>query len=301
MNNDNQLNNNVTPDTNSLPPVVDPTNVTPEANSLPPVVDPTNVTPSSDTNAPQTSTPEPTVSTPNEPVEIVEASEPQPGFENRMVNPGNIGDISIKKDTPDPNGAVNENLKKVEVNYTPPSKGKTVALILFFIFMIAFVFFLPEITELVNKYKAGKKVDEDIKITTGKLVCTYNTNTTNLDKDYELVFGFTNNKLDSLDYSVTTKGDPTEDEDTLNKLSEQCNNLKDFTKNVSGVSVDCEYTEGRLTETQSFTYANIDSEELNSAYSEAGGTNPQYEVGQDMDTIEKNMNASGYTCERQAR
>ena len=46
-------------------------------------------------------------------VEIVEASEPQPGFENRMVNPGNIGDISIKKDTPDPNGAVNENLKNI--------------------------------------------------------------------------------------------------------------------------------------------------------------------------------------------
>ena len=52
-------------------------------------------------------------------------------------------------------------------------------------------------------------------------------------------------------------------------------------------------------EKQSFVYADLDEEKLTAAYTEAGGTYPQYQNGQDMDSIEKNMNASGYSCERQ--
>lgn len=299
MDNNSELNNNVTPNnvpdqtqTGSIPTVADPT----QTASLPTVEDPTAVSASAPEEAPAL---EPTVKV-EEPTEVpVTESSSQPAFENRMVNPGTIGDISIKKDTTDPNGAVNENLKKVEINYTPPSKAKTAALILFFIFMIAFIIFLPDITTMVNKLKAGKESDADQKITTGKLVCEFETNTTNLDKNYRLVFGFSDNKLDSLDYNIITKGDPTEDADTLDELAERCKALKEYTNSITGVNISCDYSEGKLEEKQSFIYANIDDEKLNSAYSEAGGNNPQYTAGQDMDSIEKNMNASGYSCKRE--
>ena len=299
MDNNSELNNNVTPNnvpdqtqTGSIPTVADPT----QTASLPTVEDPTAVSASAPEEAPAL---EPTVKV-EEPTGVpVTESSSQPDFENRMVNPGTIGDISIKKDTTDPNGAVNENLKKVEINYTPPSKAKTVALILFFIFMIAFIIFLPDITTMVNKLKAGKESDADQKITTGKLVCEFDTNTTNLDKNYRLVFGFSDNKLDSLDYNIITKGDPTEDADTLDELAERCKALKEYTNSITGVNISCDYSEGKLEEKQSFLYANIDDEKLNSAYSEAGGNNPQYTAGQDMDSIEKNMNASGYSCKRE--
>ena len=299
MDNNSELNNNVTPNnvpdqtqTGSIPTVADPT----QTASLPTVEDPTAVSASAPEEAPAL---EPTVKV-EEPTEApTTESSSQPDFENRMVNPGTIGDISIKKDTTDPNGAVNENLKKVEINYTPPSKAKTVALILFFIFMIAFIIFLPDITTMVNKLKAGKESDADQKITTGKLVCEFDTNTTNLDKNYRLVFGFSDNKLDSLDYNIITKGDPTEDADTLDELAERCKALKEYTNSITGVNISCDYSEGKLEEKQSFLYANIDDEKLNSAYSEAGGNNPQYTAGQDMDSIEKNMNASGYSCKRE--
>ena len=297
MNNNSELNNNVTPynvtnqNTAGIPVVSDPTQVS--STPAPTVADPTAVTPSAPALEPTVSTQAPVAETP------IAENTTQPDFENRMVNPGVIGDISIKKDNnSDPNGAVNENLKKVEINYTPPSKGKTFALIVFFIFMIAFIVFLPNITTMVNKLKAGKEPVEE-KITTGKLICEYNTTTTNLDKDYRLVFEFSDNKLDTLSYNVTTKGDPTEDEKTLDELAERCNNLKDFTNSITGVTIGCDYSEGKLVEKQTFIYANIDDEKLTAAYSEAGGTNPQYTVGQDMDAIETSMNASGYSCKRE--
>ena len=166
--------------------------------------------------------------------------------------------------------------------------------------------FKGEITlELYNanrcaiELKAGGQEAKEVKITTGRLICTYKTNTTNLDKEYKLTFGFTDNKLEKLEYNSTTKGDPTSDEETLDNLADKCKLLKQFTASIEGVNVTCDYSEGKLFEKQSFVYADLDEEKLTAAYTEAGGTSPQYVNGQDMDYIEKNMNASGYSCERQ--
>ena len=284
MDNNSELNNNVTPETE------------PVTQELPTVVDPTAVSSTPNTeSAPLT---------PAEPEQVdgpiqIEEKPVDPNFVDRTTDPGNIGNIGpANTNIPDPNGLVNENLKKVEVNYTPPSKGKTVALIMFFVFLIAFVIFLPEISTLVNKLKSGNQEEGTQKITTGKLTCNYSTNTANLDKDYRLVFMFTDNKLEKLDYTTTTKGDPSLDAKTMDDLADKCKLLKEFTGSVSGISVSCDYSEGKLIERQSFDYASLDTDGLDSAYAEAGGTNPQYANGQDMDGIEKNMNASGYTCER---
>ena len=292
MDNNSELNNNVTPGVANQPtngtqelPIVDPTAVNTN----------TNTAPSPTSQAPLT----PSVSNPTEngPIQI-EEKPVDPNFVDRTTNPGVIGNIAPTK-AEDPNGLVNENLKKVEVQYTPPSKGKTVALIMFFIFLILFVIFLPEVTTLVDKL-LGKNQEEVVqKITTGKLVCEFSTNTANLDKDYKLIFGFSNNKLEKLNYTTTTKGDPSLDAETMDDLANRCKMLKEFTSSVTGVNVTCDYSEGKLVENQDFDYASLDTEGLDSAYTEAGGTNPQYTNGQDMDSIEKNMNASGYTCKRQ--
>lgn len=280
---DNNENNNVTP--------TNVTNQEPVTQELPIVADPTAVV--STTNSESTSAENTTIPT----EDTTSTSEPEQ-TENRMTNPGVIGNISPTKEE-DPNGVINENLKKVEINYTPPSKGKTFALILFFIFMIAFIIFLPDITTMVNKFKSGEQGTTYEEITTGKLTCTLNSNTTNLDKNYKLVFSFTDNKLERLNYTITTKGDPSLDASTLDGMAESCKSLKSLTSNVDGMSVDCDYSEGKLVETQTFQYASLDVEELDAAYAESGGNHPQYTNGQDMDVIEKNMNASGYSCNRE--
>lgn len=197
------------------------------------------------------------------------------------------------------NGAiVNENLKKVEVNYTPPSKAKTVSMILIFVLIIGFVIFLPEITSMINIYKAKKNEEKNEVITTGRLECTLKSNTSTLDMDYLRVFNYTDSKLESADYTVTTKGDVELDEEAIKKLATQCDLLKDYTSNLEGINVSCTSSPGKLVERQSFKFANIDSEKIDAAFAEAGGTYPSFRNEQLIDEVEQSMNAAGYTCIR---
>lgn len=201
---------------------------------------------------------------------------------------------------PDNNAMINENLKKVEIkDYTPPSKLKIVGLLFFFILLVAFIIFLPQISTIIknfgqdNTYKPETEV-----ITTGKLICTLSTNTSELDKEYEFDFSFTDSKLKRTKYMVNTRGDSTT-ESSLDVLAEKCNDLKNETKDLEGVSIKCDYTDGKLSETQIFELETIDTEKLTSAFTEAGGILPSYKYDQEIDEIEKNMKASSYTCERQ--
>ncbi len=196
--------------------------------------------------------------------------------------------------------SVKETMKEVNINYKPPSKFKTFLLVIFFVFLIGFVIFLPEINSFVEQYKANKNAALNEKIVNGDLVCTLSKNTSQLDISYEAVFGFTDNKLINLDYLVTTRGDITLDEDTLVTENMKCENLKNVTSTLNGVSVACEYVNDTITQKEKFTYSDIDLEKVTSAYSEAGGTYPEFEYNEDMDYIEKNMKASGYTCERRS-
>ena len=214
----------------------------------------------------------------------------------------NTAQIPVQNVTPnvtgtDPNAMVNENLKKVEINYTPPSKIKVVLLVLFFIALLGFIIFLPDINTLISNF--NKKEEPVEKITTGKLKCSISTNTTNLDVSHSYSFSFADNKLERIYYTVTTRGDVTLDEETLDKLANTCKQLKENSKSLKGVTIQCNYSDGELEEIQSFDLASVDSEKLNSAFTEAGGTVPTYQYGQDIDKIESNMNASKYECVRE--
>lgn len=200
----------------------------------------------------------------------------------------------------DPNKIVNENLKQVEIKeYTPPSKFKIVLLIIFFLLLVGFILFLPDITALIDKYKSGNINYTKEEITTGKLICTLSSNTTNLDKNYSWRFIFSENKLESVRMELTTRGDVTADKETLSEIAEKCKTLESETNSINGVTVRCDIYDDRVIETQSFNLEIIDDKELASAYSEAGGVNPGYKYNQDISIIEKNMNASGYSCKKE--
>lgn len=198
----------------------------------------------------------------------------------------------------DPGAVVNEDLKKVEINYTPPSKFKVFCMIFFFILLIVFILFLPEINTFVNKYRSGELNKKNEKIINGTMKCSLSTNTADLDKDYALEFTFNNNLLEATSFEITTRGDITLDEDTMDNLYDTCNQLAKATKKMNGVNITCDYANGKLVEFQKFNLKDINEDDLDSVFVEAGGNNPGYKYGQDMDIIEKQMNASGYTCER---
>ena len=192
-----------------------------------------------------------------------------------------------------------QDAKKVQSEYKPPSKFKTFLLIIFFIGLIAFIMFLPEIKDYLEEFQNRGKTEENVKITTGKLKCNKKTNTKTLDKDYDLVFHFKDNKLEKTEFSITTRGDATSDEEELNGLASTCKQLEKEAESLNGLYVKCTLTTGKLEEIQSFDLSILDTEKLDAAFSEAGGNNPEYQYQQDMDKIEQSMNASGYTCVRE--
>ena len=199
------------------------------------------------------------------------------------------------------NGEVNntENLKRVEINYTPPSKFKMFLLVVFLVGLIVFVLFLPDINTMVNKYKAGKQVNEII--TTGTMNCSFKTHTAELDKEYVRVFDFTDSKLEKADYTITTKGDPSLDEATLTEMNKKCVGLEEEVDSLTGITVSCKYSDGKLVERQIFEFQAIDKEQIDAAFAEAGGEYPEFSYNQDISEVERTMLAAGYSCVRNKR
>ena len=196
-------------------------------------------------------------------------------------------------------GAVNneEKLKTVDVNYKPTSTGNTVMLVIFFIVLIAFVIFLPDIQTLIAQYKAGPVEVEEI--TSGKLVCTLSSNTVNLDRDITRVFEYSDNKLVSAKFTTIVRGDPSLDEETLDELNAQCEQIKTNVQELEGASVSCSYEDGKLTEQETFDFGTYKIEEVSAAYTEAGGTVIEFQAGEEIDSVMTNMRQGGFVCNKE--
>lgn len=182
----------------------------------------------------------------------------------------------------------------------PVSKFKYALMIVFFIFMFALVFFLPDITNYINIKKDLKAQENAPAITTGLLTCRLDRTTDIFNISYTAQFSFTDSKLNKLSYVTSTEGDAIVDSDQLDSLLSKCKLLQNEVDSLAGVKVSCNQSEGTVVETQDFTYSLINKESINSAYIEAGGVYPEFENEQNIDVIEKNMSASGYKCERSA-
>lgn len=181
-------------------------------------------------------------------------------------------------------------------NYKPPSKFKTVLLVLFFVLLIGYVWFLPDVTKYVEMFKNDQKEEE--KITTGILECKYSRSTENLDYEYESVFSYSDNKLSKFTYTVVTRGDGNLDKEILEKTNDDCVKLKKVSADFDGVDLSCSYSHDRVITKQIFYYDKIDAIAVSSAFVEAGGTYPEFKKGQNMDKVESKMENSQYTCKR---
>lgn len=170
----------------------------------------------------------------------------------------------------------------------------------FLAFLILFVWFIPEISSFVNNFQASREAAlAQESITTGTLKCTLDRTSSDYDITYEQDFKFTDNKLETLTYIITTKGDMTRDESDLTAKENKCNTLADMTTQYSGITVACGLNEsGELKETHTFDYSSLKLEEVSSAYAEQGGTVPEYKYHQDMNDLEKKKLAEGFSCER---
>ena len=134
--------------------------------------------------------------------------------------------------------AVNK-VEKEEVQYKPLSKIKVIGVIFLFILLIGFVVFLPDVDTFISRIINGDTTYEVEKITTGNLVCTYTDTTKNTTIEYTYIFGFSNNKLQSLRYEVVSKVDASEDSKTMDTLVTNCKLLKQTAQPLSGISIRC--------------------------------------------------------------
>ena len=192
--------------------------------------------------------------------------------------------------------------KKAEVEYKPPSTFSTILLVLFFIFLLVFIIYLPQISLMVDNYnkKRNGLLDEKVEdIVTGKLVCTLEDNTVNLDRSFERVFQYKDKKLISAKFSTIVKGDANLDEEALQQLNEKCKLIKENVSSLSGIVVSCEYQSGKLIEKESFDYATYDANAVGSAYTEAGGSLLTFDSGADIDKVMLQMRQSGFTCDKE--
>lgn len=198
----------------------------------------------------------------------------------------------IKKD----DGAIDntEKLKTIEVNASNNNPMSAIMMLLFFVFLIVFVVFLPNIQAMIAEYKARDKVEPEI--VNGVLECELTDHTMNLDTKYERNFTFEDKKVKKAKFTTTYRGDASKDEEILDNLNVKCNQVSSNVDNLSGISVNCTNEAGKVIESESFDYASYDVDEVSAAYAEAGADFPEFEYDQDIERIETMMNRSGFTC-----
>lgn len=223
----------------------------------------------------------------------VVASQQKSAVPSQAVTTNSSSTIQNKKSTVADNTKSNPDKKtKKESNL------KYYMTFIFFALLIWMVAFLPEISSFVSNYMASKQQESVPAITTGTLTCTMNTNDDKYDYYYEADFNFKDSKMYRLTFSATTKGDQNLDAIELSGMKSSCDLLQQQTANLEGVEVSCSLSNGVYENVQKLDYEDLKSDLVTTAYLEAGGTYPNYEYGQDINEIEKEMKASNYTCER---
>lgn len=211
----------------------------------------------------------------------------------------NINDVinATKKDEVDV--SQDKELKRVEIGKKIKSTWNSLLLLLLFGFLIVFVLFLPEVQTTVSNFFSGKKAEYVETIPTGKLVCTLETSSSNLDRSIERIFQYEQNKVKSGKFTTIVRGDITLDESALDLLNEQCNKVKDKVSGLEGVSISCNYENGRLEEKETFDYKTYSMEDVSTAYFDAGSSLVEIEYQEDIDHIMTLMRQGGFTCNKE--
>ena len=226
----------------------------------------------------------------------------KPSIQAMVPNSGvNVNSVSkaIEEDKKTEDNSMLPPMKEVNINPGKSKEGKFQSFMLILLFggLFLMVIFLPQISEFIELKKYENSQVQEV-ITTGTLKCGLDDSTDKFDLTYSLDFVFNDSKLTRLTYVLETRGDAKIDEVELDSLKSKCDSLAVSSKQLSGVSVSCSLEAGLVTQKQVFNYASIDIDEAMTAYVEAGGNYPDYKNNQNINDIEKSMNASGFTCER---
>lgn len=192
-----------------------------------------------------------------------------------------------------------ERLRKAQENYKPPSKFKMFINIFWLVLVILFGMFVPEISTAINNFLEGPEEEIEPDPTTGTLVCTLESYTSNLDKGFTRSFSYEDNKLKSAVFQTSTKGDVSSDEKTLDELYNNCKIIENNVKDITGINVTCKITEGLVEERESFDYSSYDIEAITAAYTEAGSSVVEFDYDADIDEIMKSMRQAGFTCTKE--
>ena len=164
----------------------------------------------------------------------------------------------------------------------------------FLILLIAFAFFLPNISDMLEKYKADK---ENANITAGQLRCSMTKNSDTLSVNYEQNFKFKNNRILTYNYKEENKGSNADSKE-LTEIDNKCRLLDQNCSKLEGVSVSCEATTTSVVVNQNIDLDKIEIESLMSAYTESGGQYPEFEFGENVDTVQSEVQKAGYKCEK---
>ena len=164
--------------------------------------------------------------------------------------------------------------------------------IIFFVLLAVFIYFLPEITDYFNSEK--QKTEE---VNTGFLTCILERTVDGVSSTIKDRFTFSDNKLkvykrDRL-LSANSSQNP-----TLSDANDECEALLEETKQISGVDISCSFKNKKQRTIQTIDYETVSSRKLDAAFTETGGTNPEYALDDDIDDIESTMKTAGFSCER---
>lgn len=192
---------------------------------------------------------------------------------------------------------VEDNTDKPEENNKGGGTLQNIFLFLLFGGLLAFIIYIDDITVYLETRKANKNQVIE-KITTGTLACESERSSDDMDYNYIARFEFRDNKLKRLNYSMEVRGDVNLDEEKLTELNKECLLVKEYASKLNGIDITCSLENGLLKEKQVFTYDSVNREEAMSAFIEAGGVYPEYRKDQNIDEIEREMNAAAYSCKR---
>ena len=219
--------------------------------------------------------------------------------EPKVVEASNTTEVSQEKSADNNQDNAVPTSAKIEENTTgKKKKGHPVFLVLLLIFLFAFVYFLPDITEYVTDYMNEKNGVNELK--SGTMSCTFRNSTDNLDYTYDLSFKYEKNRLKSSRMTTTNRlADTATDNSILTERENSCEFLKTvLDENDIGMTADCSVSAAVQVTTQNINYEKLDMDFITNNITEFEGFYPEYELNQSVTTIEQELENSGYTCER---
>ena len=196
----------------------------------------------------------------------------------------------------------NEQIKttaKIEEHSTGKhKKGHPIFLVLLIVFLFAFVYFLPDITEYITNYMNEKNGTNELK--SGNMTCSFSNSTDNINYNYELSFKYKKNRLKSSRMTTTSRlADTATDNSILTEKENSCKFLKTvLDENDIGMTADCSVSAAVQITTQNIDYEKLNMDFITNNITEFEGFYPEYELNQSVTTIEQELENNGYTCER---